>query len=60
MFTGNIELYDLSSDLHEENNLAAMHPELVKQCAEWMDQAHQPSPLWKVKPILRKKPNKQK
>jgi len=53
MFNGTMELYDLSSDLHEENDLAKQHPELVSKFAELMDKAHVDSPLWKVKPRRR-------
>ncbi len=36
------ELYDLSNDIGETNNLAAKHPELLKQLAKLADQARVP------------------
>lgn len=48
MITGDIELYDLGSDLEERNNLAAQHPDLVKRVAAIMNEAHVPNPNWKV------------
>jgi arylsulfatase A len=41
-----IRLYDLSSDLGENHDVAAAHPEHVKQLAQLMDQAYQPSERW--------------
>jgi len=35
-----IELYDLNTDLGEENNLASKHPDLVKQAKTMMESAH--------------------
>jgi uncharacterized sulfatase len=49
MFTGEVQLFNLSDDLSEENNLASQHPDLVKKAAEMMDQAHTPHPNWKVR-----------
>lgn len=49
MFTGAIELFDLSRDLGEQNNVAADHPDLVEKAAAMMDQAHTPHPNWKVR-----------
>lgn len=48
MITGEIELYDLSQDLKEQNNIASKHPGLVKQMGAIMDEAHLPNPNWKV------------
>lgn len=39
-----IELYDLSADRKEENNVAAKHPEVVSQIAEIMKSAHVENP----------------
>lgn len=47
MFSGPIELYDLSNDLAEANNVAQDHQDLVEQAAAMMDQAHTPHPNWK-------------
>ncbi len=41
-----IELYDLSTDTKEEQNLAQAHPKLVKQAREFMEQAHTDDPNW--------------
>ncbi len=41
-----VELYDLSKNLAETNNLAADHPELVAKAVEMMAQARTPHPLW--------------
>ncbi len=54
-FDAPILLYDLSTDLGEESDLAAGHPEVVKRAREMMDFAHTPSPLWEFKPAAAKK-----
>ncbi len=38
--TGRIELYDLSSDIGEQNDVASEHPELAKRIAAIMEAAH--------------------
>ena len=43
---GPIELYDLSTDIHEDHNVAAEHPEVVAQIEEIMRSARVPSPLF--------------
>ncbi len=40
------ELYDLSADPYETNDISGMHPELVKQMAELMKKSRQPSQLF--------------
>ena len=40
------EIYDLSKDPNEQNNLAASHPELVKKAEQIFVEAHQPDPQW--------------
>ncbi len=47
IFKGDIQLYDLSKDLGEENNVAATHPDIVKKAANLMDEAHKENPNWK-------------
>ncbi|MEO0415625.1 MAG: arylsulfatase [Verrucomicrobiota bacterium] len=47
IFTGEIELYDLSSDIGEETNLAETHPDLVKKAESLMKSSHTPNPNWK-------------
>ena len=46
MFTGPVELYDLSKDQEEENNLADAHPELVEWSLKMMQRNHTPDPNW--------------
>lgn len=41
-----IELYNLSTDLGEEKNIAAKHPEIVKQAQLFFTKAHTPSEFW--------------
>lgn len=41
-----LELYDLSQDLHEDNNLAAQYPDKVKELEALMDGARTESPLF--------------
>ncbi len=40
---GKLELYNLSADIGETNNVAAQHPDIVKQLEQAMRQAHTPS-----------------
>ncbi|HVU32886.1 MAG TPA: arylsulfatase [Opitutaceae bacterium] len=47
MLKGPIELYDLTTDRHEDHDVAAEHPDIVARIAAIMDKAHVPSPLWK-------------
>jgi len=47
MLTGKFELYDLATDLGENHNVAASHPDVVEHIRGLMDEAHVPSPLWK-------------
>jgi arylsulfatase A-like enzyme len=42
MGTGKVELYDLKTDLHEDHNVAAEHPDVVAKLTAMMDQAHTP------------------
>ncbi len=58
-FDAPIELYDLSSDLGEENDVSGAHPDLVKKAQSMMDEAHTPSPLWEFKGSAPKKKKKQ-
>jgi uncharacterized sulfatase len=46
LWSADIELYDLASDIGEQRNLAERHPEIVKRLAAMMDEAHSPSPDW--------------
>lgn len=51
IFKGNmkIELYDLSKDLHEQENLAAKYPEIVAQIEGIMETAHTPAEIQRFK-----------
>ena len=40
------ELYDLSKDLQEKENIADKHPKIVEEMNRIMDESHTPSPLW--------------
>lgn len=41
-----LELYNLNKDLSETDNVAAEHPEVVKQLKTYMDSAHTSSRYW--------------
>lgn len=43
---GAIELYNLSEDPSERNNVAAKHPEIVKEISRLMAESHTPSELF--------------
>jgi arylsulfatase A-like enzyme len=43
---GSTELYDLTTDIGETNNIASSKPEIVKQMEEIMIQAHKPSEVF--------------
>lgn len=42
---GNCSLYNLSTDLHEDYNIAAQHPDIVKQMKEIINREHTDSPI---------------
>ena len=42
-----VRLYDLEADVAEEHDLAAEHPELVRELVELMDAAYAPSERWR-------------
>lgn len=54
MFTGTTQLFDLSQDIAEQNDLAKQFPDEVKRLEQMMDAAHTPHPNWKVTPPRRK------
>ena len=59
MFTGPIQLYDLSFDHEEKRDHAKSRPDLVKHAANLLDQCHEPDPNWKTprrKSPLKKSP----
>ncbi len=41
-----VELYKLSDDIGEENNLADQYPDLVNRAHSYFKDAHTPSPFW--------------
>jgi arylsulfatase A-like enzyme len=47
MFTGKIELYDMSNDASEKQNYAKRRPDLVKHAKNILDKAHVPDPNWR-------------
>ena len=49
MFTGNVQLFDLSKDIGEKKNIAQQHPGKVKEAIAYMKQAHVPNANWKVR-----------
>ena len=49
MFTGEVELYDLSKDIGEENNLANSNPAMKMIATQFLDSRHEPNPNWVVK-----------
>ncbi len=49
MFTGKVQLYDLSSDPAEARDQAGEKPQLVKQAVSLMEKMHTPDPNWKVR-----------
>jgi len=44
-----IELYDLRTDISEERDVAAQHPKIVKQFADYLNRARTDSELWPIK-----------
>ncbi|MCB1065524.1 MAG: arylsulfatase [Verrucomicrobiae bacterium] len=55
MFEGKVELYDVSKDLGEENDVASEHPDLVAKAIGFMKEAHVPNPNWKPRAAGKKK-----
>jgi hypothetical protein len=43
---GEIEIYDLSKDVAETNNLATERPDLVEKAKQIFADAHTPHPVW--------------
>jgi hypothetical protein len=43
-----LELYDLSKDAGEENDLSAEFPEIARQLSNYLDSARSPSIYWPV------------
>lgn len=47
-----IELYDLSTDPHEDRNIAQSHPDVVKELEQILQKARTPTPYWPGRPIV--------
>ena len=45
---GKCYLYDLSKDLHEDNDVAAQYPEIVEQMKAILLREHTPSDVFRV------------
>src|ERR1051325_356436 len=45
---GSDELYDLRTDLHEDHNVAAQHPDVAKKISDYLKTARTPSDKWKM------------
>ncbi|HEY3440515.1 MAG TPA: arylsulfatase [Paludibaculum sp.] len=52
-----VELYDLAADVGERTNVAAAHPEVVRQMEQWMATARVDDPEW---PVLTKEQAQQR
>ena len=48
-FTGEIELFDVSKDIGEQNDIAKENPHLVQRLLGYMKAEHRPDPNWKVR-----------
>ncbi len=44
-----VEIYDLSKDIDESENVFEQHPDIVKEATEILRRERAPSPLWEVK-----------
>lgn len=49
MFTGEIELYDMSNDAGEKNDYSKRRPDLVNHAKNLFEKAHEPDPNWQVR-----------
>ena len=49
MLTGKVQLFDLSQDLGENNDLAEKHPEEVEKAVKYMNEAHVPDSKWQIR-----------
>ena len=49
MFTGKVQLYDLSFDFEEKRDHAERRPKLVEHATNLLNKAHQPDPNWKIR-----------
>jgi arylsulfatase A-like enzyme len=44
-----LELYDLSTDIHEDDNIADKNPDIVQQIEKYLETARTESEIWKMK-----------
>ena len=51
IFEGNmeVELYNLEEDIQEQKNISALHPDIVAQITQIMEEAHEPATLDRFK-----------
>jgi uncharacterized sulfatase len=56
MFSGEIELYDMSNDPGEKSDYSKRRLDLTRHAANLLDKAHVPDPNWKVPGAPRRKP----
>lgn len=56
MFTGEIELYDMSNDEGEKRDYSKRRPDLTRHAGNLLDKLHQPDPNWKVRAPMPAKP----
>ena len=45
---GKPHLYNLAEDIHEDNDVAAQHPDIVQQLTDIIRREHRPSELFQV------------
>ncbi|MDA1015889.1 MAG: arylsulfatase [Planctomycetota bacterium] len=50
---GPIEIYNLAGDMVEKSNIAARHPEIVKQARQIFRDAHHPSRHWQFRSLVK-------
>ncbi|MEN9634337.1 MAG: hypothetical protein RL077_2741 [Verrucomicrobiota bacterium] len=56
MFTGELELYDLSNDFEEKRSYTARRPDLARHATNLLNESHRPDANWRVAPVA-KQPN---
>ena len=54
MDNAKIQLYDLSTDIHEDRNLASQEKKVLNEMLAFMEEAHRPHPKW-ITPRSQKK-----
>ena len=58
MFTGEIQLYDMSNDPGEKHNYAKRRPDLVNLATNLLNKMHEPDPNWRLRSSPRRKTTK--